>query len=208
MSHGYCPEIVFNAHTGPAAQMWSLDDFVSADFDSVAHGFVGGATPNIENQRLPIQISREALPPDVPRWGQPYKDHLRQWQHIAAVRIQPDALSYQANYLDLDPRHRDRSGLGLPVIRVTYDMQPNEHRMLAFMEDKAEEILRAMGATKTWRGPALRRRGQQPRPRRLPDGRRSRARRSSAPISRSTTRPGCTSSARRCSRPATASTRR
>ena len=25
--------------------------------------------------------------------------------------------------------------------------------MLAFMEDKAEEILRAMGATKTWRGP-------------------------------------------------------
>ena len=67
--HGYCPEIVFNAHTGPSGQMWSLDDFVSVDFDSVAHGFVGGATPNIENQRLPIQISREALPPDVPRWG-------------------------------------------------------------------------------------------------------------------------------------------
>ncbi len=151
--HGYCPEIVFNAHTGPSGQMWSLDDFISVDFDSAAHGFVGGATPNIENQRLPIQISREALPPDIPRWGAVYKQHLRDWQHISAVRIQPDTLPYHANYLDLDPRHRDRSGLGLPVIRATYDQQPNEQRMLAFMEDQAEEILRAMGATKTWRGP-------------------------------------------------------
>ncbi|MBA3947534.1 MAG: gluconate 2-dehydrogenase subunit 3 family protein [Herpetosiphonaceae bacterium] len=150
---GFFPDTVFNAHTGPAAQMWSLDDFISAEFDSVAHGFVGGATPNIENQRLPIQISREALPPDVPRWGQAYKDFIRQWQHIAAVRLQPDTLSYHANYLDLDPRHRDRSGLGLPVLRITYDMQPNEHRMADFMETKAEDILRAMGATKTWRGP-------------------------------------------------------
>jgi gluconate 2-dehydrogenase alpha chain len=150
---GFCPEIVFNAHTGPAAQMWSLDDFISTDFDSAAHGFVGGATPNIENQRLPIQISREALPSDVPRWGQGYKDHLRQWQQICAVRLQPDALSYHANYLDLDPRHRDRSGLGLPVLRITYDMQANEHRMADFMEARAEEILWAMGASKTWRGP-------------------------------------------------------
>jgi gluconate 2-dehydrogenase alpha chain len=151
--HGYCPEIVFNAHTGPSGQMWSLDDFISVDFDSAAHGFVGGATPNVENQRLPIQISREALPPDVPRWGKRYKEHIRQWQHIPAVRIQPDTLPYHANYLDLDPRHRDRSGLGLPVVRATYDQQPNERRMLAFMEDTAEEILRAMGATRTWRGP-------------------------------------------------------
>jgi gluconate 2-dehydrogenase alpha chain len=151
--HGYCPEIIFNAHTGPSGQMWGLDDFISTDFDSLAHGFIGGATPNIENQRLPIQISREALPPDVPRWGQAYKDHLRQWQHIAAVRIQPDTLSYQANYLDLDPRRRDRSGLGLPVVRATYDQQPNEQRLLAFMEQSSEQILRAMGATRTWRGP-------------------------------------------------------
>src|SRR5919199_1765543 len=150
---GFCPKNIFNAHTGPAAQMWSLDDFISVDFDSAAHGFVGGATPNIENQPLPIQISREALPPDIRRWGKAYKDHLRQWQHITAVRLQPDTLSYHANYLDLDPCHRDRSGLGLPVLRITYGMQANEHRMSDFMEAKAEEILREMGATKTWRGP-------------------------------------------------------
>ncbi|MFL5732103.1 MAG: gluconate 2-dehydrogenase subunit 3 family protein [Chloroflexia bacterium] len=149
---GFVPDVIFNAHTGPAAQMWSLDDFISTDFDSVSHGFLGGATPNVENQRLPIQISREALPPDVRSWGLPYKDHLREWQHMCAVRLQPDSLSYHANYLDLDPRHRDRSGLGLPLIRITYDMQPNEHRLSDFMEARAEDILHEMGATKTWRG--------------------------------------------------------
>jgi gluconate 2-dehydrogenase alpha chain len=150
--YGYCPDIVFNGHTGPAAQMWSLDDFVSADFDSVAHGFVGGATPNIENQRLPIGISREGPPPDAGRWGKGYKEHLRNWQHLAAVRIQPDSLSYRTDFIDLDPRYRDRSGLGLPVIRITLDQRPNERRLINWMEAKGEEILRGMGATKTWRG--------------------------------------------------------
>jgi gluconate 2-dehydrogenase alpha chain len=150
--HGHVPDVVFNAHTGPAAQMWGLDDFVEEGFDSVRHGFVGGATPSVENQRLPIQISREALPPDVPRWGARYKAHLREWQHVAAVRLQPDSLSYHANFVDLDPVRRDRSGLGLPVVRITYDMQPNEHRLGDFMEERAEELLREMGATRTWRG--------------------------------------------------------
>jgi gluconate 2-dehydrogenase alpha chain len=38
-------------------------------------------------------------------------------------------------------------------VRITYDMQPNEQRLSEFMEGEAERILRAMGATKTWRGP-------------------------------------------------------
>ncbi|MDQ3910532.1 MAG: GMC family oxidoreductase, partial [Actinomycetota bacterium] len=151
--YGFFPDIVFNGHTGPAAQMWSLDDFIAADFDAPSHGFVGGATPNVENQRLPLGVTREALPPDVPAWGKRFKEHIRGWQHWSAVRLQPDSLSYHANYLDLDPHYRDRSGLGLPLVRITYDMQENEHKLSDWMETKAEEILRQMGATKTWRGP-------------------------------------------------------
>jgi gluconate 2-dehydrogenase alpha chain len=150
---GYFPDIVFNRHTGPAAQAVVLDDYLDASFDCAVHGFVGGATLGAENQFLPIQISRENLPPDVPRWGQAYKDHLRTWQHWGVVRMQLEALSSVHNYLDIDPHHRDRSGLGLPVVRVTYDMQPNEQRLAAFMEERCEEILGAMGATRTWRGP-------------------------------------------------------
>ena len=150
---GFFPKVNFNRHTGPAAQGVILEDYLADQFDSVEHGFVGGATLGAENQFLPLQISREALPDDVPSWGQGYKDHLRQWQNFGVVRIQPDTLPYRTNFLDLDPRHRDRSGLGMPVVRITYDMRPNEQRIAQWMETKSEEILHAMGATKTWRGP-------------------------------------------------------
>jgi gluconate 2-dehydrogenase alpha chain len=149
---GYVPGVIFNRHTGPAAQGLVLDDFFAPDFDSVQHGFIGGATLGAEQQFLPIQISREALPPDVQRWGKPYKDHLRKWQNFAVVRIQPDTLSYASNSIELDPDYRDRSGVGLPVLRLTYDLRDNEQRLADWMEAKSEEILREMGATKTWRG--------------------------------------------------------
>jgi gluconate 2-dehydrogenase alpha chain len=149
---GFFPNEIINRHTGPAAQGLVLDDFFSAGFDSLKHGFIGGATLGAEQQFLPIQISREALPPGVQRWGKPYKDHLRQWQHFGVVRIQPDTLSYRNNFIELDPHYRDRSGLGLPVLRITYDLRANEHRLADWMETKSEEVLRTMGATRTWRG--------------------------------------------------------
>ena len=67
--HGYLPDQVFNAHTGPAAQMWGLDDFEAEDFDSASHGFIGGATPNVENQRLPIQITPRGPPARCSKLG-------------------------------------------------------------------------------------------------------------------------------------------
>ena len=149
---GFFPDVVFNRHTGPAAQGLVLDDFFASGFDSLNHGFIGGATLGAEQQFLPIQISREALPAGVQRWGKPYKDHLRQWQHFGVVRIQPDTLSYSNNFVELDPHYRDKSGVGLPVLRITYDLRENEHRLADWMEAKWEEILRGMGATNTWRG--------------------------------------------------------
>ena len=146
-------DVVFNRHTGPAAQGVILDDFLADSFDSLKHGFIGGATLGAENQFLPIQISREALPPDVPGWGKLYKDHLRNWQHLGVVRIQPDTLPYTNNFLDLDPHYRDRSGMGMPVVRITYDMRENEQHLAAWMESQSMDILRDMGAIKTWAGP-------------------------------------------------------
>src|ERR1700751_403055 len=143
---GYVPGVICNRHTGPAAQGLVRDDFFASDFDSVRHGFIGGATLGAEQQFLPIQISREALPPTVRRWGKPYKDNIRQWQHFGVVRIQPDTTLYHTNFFDIDPHHRDRSGLGMPLIGITYDMRMNERRLATWMEAKAQEILREMGA--------------------------------------------------------------
>ena len=143
---------LWNRHTGPSSQSVILDDFVSSRFDSGAHGFIGGATPSVEMQFLPLSISRESRPPQVPTWGQAYKDHLRRWQQIGIIRLQPDTLPYTCNFIDIDPRYRDTSGVGLPVVRLTYEMQENEYRLANYMEQWSEGILKEMGASQTWRG--------------------------------------------------------
>ncbi len=168
---GFFPDTVFNAHTGPAAQMWGLDDFLAADFDSASHGFVGGATPNVENQRLPIRISREALPPDVPAGARATRTIYARGstgpRYVSSRTRSPT----ETNFLDLDPRHRDRSGLGLPVVRITYDMQENEHRRLRLDGGEGRGNTARDGRDEDLARPALRRGRQQPRPRRVPHGR-------------------------------------
>jgi gluconate 2-dehydrogenase alpha chain len=150
---GYFPDKVFNRHTGPASQAVAVEDFLAEDFDAGSLGFVGGASLSVENQQLPLQISRAPLPEDVQPWGRAYQDHLRKWQNLASVRVLPEALPYRQHTIDLDPVHLDDSPLALPRVRVTYDLLPNENRLSDWAEGKAEELLRAMGATKTWRGP-------------------------------------------------------
>jgi gluconate 2-dehydrogenase alpha chain len=150
--NGLFPGVNFNRHTGPAAQGIVLDDFLADGFDSVKHGFVGGATLGAEQQFLPLQISRECLPPDVRPWGKPYRDHILGWQNLGVVRIQPDALPYADHFVDIDPRHRDRSGIGMPLPRVTFRLRENEVRLASWMGEQAAEVLEAMGATKTWEG--------------------------------------------------------
>jgi len=109
----------------------------------------------VENQALPIQISREVVPSGTRSWGQPWKDFIRGWQHIGVIAVQSDALPYVTHTLDLDPIHRGRTGVGLLVIRITYDLRENERRLAAWMMNKAQECLQAMGASRTWQGPAL-----------------------------------------------------
>jgi gluconate 2-dehydrogenase alpha chain len=151
--NGFFPDRIFNRHTGPAAQSMIVDDFLAESFDSGSAGFLGGATLSAENSGLPLSIAKTSVPDNIQRWGLEFKSFLREWQHVGSIRIQPDALPYRENYFDLDPWHRDRSGLGLPVVRLTYDLRPNEHRLAAWMEEKSEAILTEMGAAWTWRGP-------------------------------------------------------
>jgi gluconate 2-dehydrogenase alpha chain len=152
---GEFPGEYFNRHTGPNSQAVICDDFVSENFDSMQYGFIGGSTIGVENQFLPIQISREPMPEGVRGWGKPYKDFIRKWQSFGVIAIQSDAMPYATHTLDLDPQYRDRSGLGLPLIRITYDLGQNELKLSSWMMAQAEECLRSMGATRTWRGPLL-----------------------------------------------------
>src|SRR6185436_2083483 len=80
---------------------------------------------------------------------------LDNWNSYFAIEAQPEGLMYDANFLDLDPTVRDTSGLGLPVIRITFQQYENELKIIRFVRERSKELLRQMGVEKIWTGPEL-----------------------------------------------------
>jgi gluconate 2-dehydrogenase alpha chain len=143
-----------NNYMGPSAQKHTIDDFNGDNFDHGGLGFIRGAqisvsTPNLEGG--PIAFMTMSTPPDVPRWGAGYRDHLARFYARHAVMVaQTENLAYGDQTIDLDPNVRD--AWGLPAPRLTYDWRrPNELARVEFMLQKMEEIGRAMGGAQVWR---------------------------------------------------------
>ena len=91
-------------------------------------------------------------PPGVPTWGSAWKA----WQKAnsastAGCNAQCDTLSYDDNYLDLDPTTRDK--LGVPVLRITFDLGDNDRRAAAFTAEKISRWFKEAGAAETWSNP-------------------------------------------------------
>lgn len=145
-----------NIYMGPSAQKHTIDDFNADNFDHKDVGFIRGSQISIGTGNLqggPISLTTVGTPPGIPRWGEKYRDYLAQYftRHAAMV-AQTENLPYADQVIDLDPNVRD--AWGMPVPRVTYDWRrPNETARVAFMQNKMEEIGRAMGASKVWRQP-------------------------------------------------------
>ncbi len=153
---GLLPGRALNRFTGPSAQGMIMDDFLGDNFDHHGLGFIRGASMGVIQQSQPISAAKDTTPPDTARWGRGFKEHLvRNWNSVFAIEAQPENLMYEANFLDLDPVVRDRSGLGLPVIRITFQQYENELAIIDFVRQRSIELMRSMGVEKVWTGPAL-----------------------------------------------------
>ena len=142
-----------NRFIGPTAQATAIADLSGDHFDHDGLGFIRGGRIAVFNQYLPIEASG-VLPPDVPRWGAPWRDFfLDSYNTTAMLFLDPEILPYENNRLDLDPDVRD--SLGRPVIRITFDIGVNERRLIDYLQERAERIARGMGAARTWRRPPL-----------------------------------------------------
>ena len=138
-----------NRFIGPTAQAMAIADLSDDHFDHAGLGFIRGGRIAAFNQYLPTEASG-VLPPDVPRWGAPWRDFFRDaYNATSMLFIDPEILPYEANRLDLDPDVTD--SLGRPVIRITFDIGDNEKKLIPYLQDHAEAIAREMGATRTWR---------------------------------------------------------
>jgi len=80
-------------------------------------------------------------------WGQPLRDYMRQFNHIAGINILGDCLPHADNYLELSEEQDARQ---LPKPRLHFTAQENEHRMNAHAEKMMRAIWEAAGATDIW----------------------------------------------------------
>jgi gluconate 2-dehydrogenase alpha chain len=137
-----------NRFVGPETQ--TIDDLNADNFDHAELGFIRGGRLSAARQPPPILGSSD-VPPEIRRWGRSYKAFLaHNYNSIVALSVDPETLPYEANFLDLDPDVRDL--LGLPVVRITFDIYENERRLIAFLQERALVLLRIMGADQVWRG--------------------------------------------------------
>jgi choline dehydrogenase-like flavoprotein len=80
-------------------------------------------------------------------WGQPLRDYMRQYNHIAGINILGDCLPHTNNYIELS---EELDGRQLPKPRIHFTAQENELRMNAHAETIMRRIWEAAGATDIW----------------------------------------------------------
>ena len=137
----------FNPFAASGSLGAALDNYNSDNFDHGPLDFMGGAsiTCAYTNGR---PILYHPVPPGTPSWGGAWKKAVHEtYQRVANVGAQGSVMSYRDNFLDLDPTYKDR--LGRPLLRMTFDYKPNERKMIGFMADRCDEIVKDMGATRT-----------------------------------------------------------
>lgn len=137
----------FNLFMGSGALGTVIDDFNGDNFDHAPYGFIGGAdiSQNTNGAR-PIQF--HPVPPGTPRWGGKWKQAVAHWYNRAfGINAQGGVQAYRGNYLDLDPTYRDI--YGQPLLRITFDWGPHEHKQSAFMAGIEAKIAKAAGASKS-----------------------------------------------------------
>ena len=146
-----------NNYMGPNAQKHSFDEFNGDNFDHKDVGFIRGSNIAVATAGLeggPIASAMGLVPPPgTPTWGAAYRDFFAKYfaRHLVLLS-ETENLPYTDHTIDLDPDVKD--AWGLPAPRVTYDWhRPNEVKQVAFMQEKLDELGRAMGAAHVWRAP-------------------------------------------------------
>jgi gluconate 2-dehydrogenase alpha chain len=138
---------VFNLFMGSGALGTVIDDFNGDNFDHGPYGFIGGADIS-QNTNGARPILYHPVPTGTPRWGGAWKKAVAHYYNRAfPINAQGGVQSYRGNFLDLDPTYRDM--YGQPLLRMTFDWGPHEHKQSAFMAGINAKIAKAAGASRS-----------------------------------------------------------
>ena len=134
-----------NPFIASGANGMAIDDVNGDNFDHAGLGFIGGAMIFC-SPPSGRPIMTRPVPPGTPRWGAAWKQATAKWyRHAFTINVSGASHAHRTNYLDLDPTYRD--ALGRPLIRMTYDFQDNDRKLLAYATGTAVKIAEAMKPT-------------------------------------------------------------
>jgi gluconate 2-dehydrogenase alpha chain len=167
-----------NQFMGNSALLGIVHDYNGDNFDHTDLDFIGGASLECgggEHDPLTSALDIPPLPTDEEEeeegggqlagstagavgsltgtgggteWGAAWKENLRRnWDGVVGIGIQGESLPYDDQFLDLDPRYKD--AWGQPLLRITYDFHQNDYNLYRFLAQRAIELMRAMGPTRT-----------------------------------------------------------
>jgi len=156
--------LMFNGHTGAGGVFeHPLNEFKGIQCGRIVHdfyesdpkrGFYGGGAIDARPlfNSTPMLYAEMCLPPDVPKWGQAFKDALAyHFTRNVTLACATTSVPLETNNITLDPELKDR--YGRPALRVTYRDHDDDLAMAKFLQGKALQILDAAGAQKTWAPP-------------------------------------------------------
>ena len=135
-----------------------LNDYKSIDVTRVVYdyyaadrkrGFYGGGGIDCRFGTNPVAHALGGVPPDLPQWGAAWKNLVGEYfTHTMNSGSHLTSLPLEANAIDLDPELKD--SWGLPAMRVTFKMHPDDMANMKFFLARQREILDAAGAKKIW----------------------------------------------------------
>jgi gluconate 2-dehydrogenase alpha chain len=91
-------------------------------------------------------IQTHPVPAGTPNWGSAWKKAVAHYyQRAFPGGAQGGVQAYRGNYCDLDPTYRDI--YGRPLMRITFDWGPHEHKQSAFMVGIHQKMAKTLGVS-------------------------------------------------------------
>lgn len=138
------PEVWTNPFMGTGSLGAAIDDYCGDAYDAGQAGYLGGGGIGCSTSGA-RPIAYHPVPSGTPRWGSAWKKAVvDNYLHTTNVSGSGAVMAYKQNYLDLDPTYKD--AFGRPLLRMTFDFQDNERKLVNALADVATTIAKAMGA--------------------------------------------------------------
>ncbi|HKD04811.1 MAG TPA: GMC family oxidoreductase [Bryobacteraceae bacterium] len=135
-----------NSFMGAGALAMMISDFDGDHGLTGDEGIVRGGTFKMASSGGRPITAFGTMPAGTVRseWGSDWKAASLAWvDRSSVITFTGEHLAYRQNYMDLDPRYKDK--MGDPLIRFTLDWTEHEHRQRAFAAGVQTKLARAMG---------------------------------------------------------------